>query len=152
MINRTVLVGRITRDPEVKKTQTGVSVVSFTLAVNRPFKTQDNQQDADFINCVAWRNSADFLGNYIKKGALLGVEGRLQSRTYEDQTGRTVYVQEVVCDTVQSLESRAQREASQGYQQAGGFTPQVEPSFTQPSNAKESDEPLLDITTDDLPF
>ena len=137
-LNRTILVGRITRDPELKKTQTGVSVVSFTLAVNRTYK-KEGEQDADFINCVAWRNSADFLGNYITKGALLGVEGRIQTRTYEDQSGRTVYITEVVCETVQALESRSQREGGNtGYQT--GYT-QTTPN-----------EPILDITSDDLPF
>lgn len=134
MINRTILVGRLTRDPELKKTQKGVSVVSFTLAVNRTYK-KEGEQDADFINCVAWRNQADFLGNYITKGALLGVEGRIQTRTYEDQTGKTVYITELVCETVQALESKQQRDKQETYVPA----PKVE-------------EPLIDINTDDLPF
>lgn len=151
MINRAVLVGRITRDPELRKTQNGYSVVSFTLAINRRFKNNQDEQQADFINCVAWNNQADFLARYIQKGALLGVEGRLQSRTYEDQTGKTVYVQEVVCDAVQALESKSQRESQSGYQQ--DYTPTQAPSFSQPSNAKQQDdEPILDITSDDLPF
>lgn len=132
-LNRTILVGRITRDPELKKTQSGISVVSFTLAVNRQF----NKEETDFINCVAWRNSADFLGNYIKKGALLGVDGRLQTRNYEDQTGRTVYITEVVCDNVQSLESRSQREDSNN---------------TNYDGMGKTTEPLIAITDEDLPF
>ena len=152
MINRTVLVGRITRDPELRKTQSGVSVVSFTLAVNRPFRNQDNQQEADFISCVAWRNSADFLANYIKKGTLLAVEGRIQTRNYEDQTGRTVYVQEVVCDTVQALESKSQREQSQGGYQPSGYASDPAPTFSPSNQASQDDEPILDITSDDLPF
>ena len=134
MINRTILVGRITRDPELKKTQSGVSVVSFTLAVNRTFK-KEGEQEADFINCVAWRNQADFLGNYITKGALLGVEGRIQTRNYEDQTGKTVYITEVVCETVQALESKQQRDKQETYAPA----PKVV-------------EPLIEIDTDELPF
>jgi single-strand DNA-binding protein len=134
MINRTLLVGRITRDPEVKKTQSGVSVVSFTLAVNRTYK-KEGEQEADFINCVAWRNQADFLGNYITKGALLGVDGRIQTRNYEDQTGKTVYITEVVCETVQALESKQQRDKQDTYTPA----PKVE-------------EPLIEIDTDELPF
>ena len=133
-LNRTILIGRITRDPEVKKTQSGVSVVSFTLAVNRTYK-KEGEQDADFINCVAWRNQADFLGNYITKGALLGVEGRIQTRNYEDQTGKTVYITEVVCETVQALESKQQRDKQETYVPA----PKVE-------------EPLIEIDTDELPF
>ena len=148
MINRVVLVGRITKDPEVKKTQSGVSIVNFTLAVNRQFKSQDGEQEADFINCVAWRNQADFIGNYITKGALLGVEGRIQTRTYEDQTGKTVYITEVVCDTVQSLESRSQRQERE--QQAQPYQSRDYKKDTE-SNYVE-DEPVLDITSDDLPF
>ena len=111
-LNRTILIGRITRDPELKKTQSGVSVVSFNLAVNRKFK-KEGQPDADFINCVAWNHSADFLGNYIKKGHLLGVEGRIETRNYDDKDGKKVYVTEVVCDTVQALESKSQRQEEQ---------------------------------------
>ena len=93
MINRVVLVGRITRDPELRKTNTGTSVVSFTLAVNRRFSSnQEGGQDADFISCVAWRQSADFMANYVKQGALLGVEGRIQTRNYKFQSDRTFYV------------------------------------------------------------
>ena len=133
-LNRTILIGRIIRDPELKKTQSGVSVVSFTLAVNRTYK-KEGEQEADFINCVAWRNQADFLGNYITKGALLGVEGRIQTRTYEDQSGKTVYITEVVCETVQALESKQQRDKQDTYAPA----PKVE-------------EPLIEIDTDELPF
>lgn len=140
MINRTVLVGRLTRDPELRKTNTGKSVVSFTLACNRRFS---QQEQADFINCVAWERQADFMANYLSKGALVGVEGRIQSRSYDDTSGKKVYVQEVVVENVQGLESRAQR-------QEGGSTPSYdidrEPSFEQ------DDEPILDITSDDLPF
>ncbi|AGN24883.1 single-stranded DNA-binding protein [Erysipelothrix rhusiopathiae] len=157
MINRTILVGRLTRDPELRKTQTGKSVVSFTVACNRRFGQQD---ETDFINCVAWNQTADFMANYLLKGALVGLEGRIQSRSYEDATGKRVYVQEVVVDTLQSLESRAQRQeqgASQGQYQnqnsnQGGssYTPSYqadpEPSFSM------DDEPVLDITSDDLPF
>lgn len=131
-INRTILIGRITRDPELKKTQSGVSVVSFTLAVNRQF----NKEETDFINCVAWRNQADFLANYIRKGALLGVEGRIQTRNYEDQTGKTVYITEVVCESVQSLESKKQRQDTREY------------TYAEPA----PQEPTLEINSDDLPF
>ena len=152
MINRTILVGRITRDPEVKKTQTGRSVVNFTLAVNRQY----NREQADFINCVAWGNQADFIGNYINKGALLGVEGRIETRNYEDQTGKRVYITEVICDNVQALESRGQRQ-TQDY--APAYEQQA-PTFSQPAQApafeqreeREDEAPTLDITNDDLPF
>ena len=108
MINSVVLVGRLVRSPELKKTTNDVSVCQFTLAVNRRF-SKDGEQTADFINCVVWKNQADNLVNYVKKGALLGVEGRIQTRNYE-QDGRTVYVTEVVCDSVQFLEPKKQEE------------------------------------------
>src|SRR5690554_3243770 len=106
MINRVVLVGRITRDVDHRVTQSGVSVVSFTLAVNRNFTSASGEREADFINCVAWRSTADFMKNYVKKGNLLGVDGRIQTRNYEDSDGRTVYITEIVADSVQLLESR----------------------------------------------
>ena len=106
MINRVVLVGRLTKDVEVRKTQQQTSVASFTIACNRRVaKGQDAQ--TDFINCVAWRATADFLGQYAKKGALVGLEGRIQTRNYDDvNTGKKVYVTEVVADSVQLLESK----------------------------------------------
>ena len=106
MINNVVLVGRLTRDPELRKTQTGKSVLSFSCAVNRKFKTET--QTADFINCVAWNQTADFLARYATKGALVGIEGRIQTRNYDDKTGNRVYVTEVVCDSVQLLENKAE--------------------------------------------
>ncbi len=106
MINRVVLVGRITKDVDARATQNGVSVVSFTLAVNRNFASSNGEKQADFINVVAWRQTADFMRNYVKKGALLGIEGRIQTRNYEDATGKTVYVTEVSADSVQILESK----------------------------------------------
>ena len=149
MINRVVLVGRLTRDPKLRKTQTGKSVLSFAVAVNRRFSKEDQ---ADFINCVAWNQTADFIANYLTKGALVSVEGSIQSRSYEDATGKRVYVQEVVAESVNSLESRTQRQEreqqTQPYQSSGntGYQPDPEPSFSM------DDEPVLDITSDDLPF
>ena len=108
-INRAVLVGRLTRDPEVRKTQNGLSVCSFTLACDRNIAKKDqsdSQQLADFISCVAWRQSADFLGQYAHKGTMIGIDGRIQTRNYERQDGTKVYVTEVVADNVQLLESK----------------------------------------------
>ena len=175
MINRVVLVGRLTRDVEVRKTQSGLSVASFTVACDSRRRGQDgaNQSSADFISCVAWRQTADFLGQYARKGALVGVEGRLQSRSY-DRDGQKVYVTEVVCDNVQLLESRAQSEAraqqSNGYQdsyqqpayQQGygqpAYQQSYQPSYSQPvQNTPSYDDGFgspagLDISSDDLPF
>ena len=100
MINRVVLIGRITKEVDSKATSSGVSVVQFTLAVNRNFTNSQGEKEADFIQCVAWRFQADFLKRYVKKGALLGIEGRIQTRNYEDSTGQTRYVTEVIADSV----------------------------------------------------
>ncbi|OHR58563.1 single-stranded DNA-binding protein, partial [Staphylococcus sp. HMSC070A02] len=106
MINRVVLVGRLTKDPEFRTTQSGVDVATFTLAVNRNFKDKNGEQQADFINCVVFRKQAENVNNYLNKGSLAGVDGRLQSRSYENNEGRRVFVTEVVCDSVQFLEPK----------------------------------------------
>lgn len=129
-MNKTILVGRITKEPELKKTTSGFSTLGFTLAVNRQYK-KEGQPDADFISCVALGKTAEFMANYVKKGTLLGVEGRIQTRNYKDQSDRTVYVTEVVCDSVQVLESKK----SQG-------TPKEDNEFVD----------TLDVTEDLLPF
>lgn len=111
MINRVILVGRITKDPEIKSTQSNIPVVSFTLAVNRQFSDQSGEKQADFIQCVVWRKQAENLARFVKKGALLGIEGRIQTRQYEADNGMR-YVTEVVCDSVQFLESKADNAGS----------------------------------------
>lgn len=151
MINRVILVGRLTKEPMLRKTANGTSVATFTVACNRRFTGQNQEQQADFINCVAWRQSADFISQYAAKGSLVGVEGRIQTRSYDDQTGKRVYVTEVVADTVQILESRAasqNRSANQGYQ------PDYNPTaFAQDNNFEDFNTgPTLDISSDDLPF
>ena len=147
MINKVVLVGRITKDPELRKTSTGISTVGFTLACNRRVANAQGGHDADFINCVAWRQSADFMANYVKKGALLGVEGRIQTRNYKDQSDRTVYVTEVVCDSVQILESKKENTntvASNEQTQTNTYGYQ--------ESAPETVYSFLNIYDDDLPF
>ncbi len=165
MINNVVLVGRLTRDPELRKTQSGTSVLSFTTAVNRKFQSQD--QTADFVNCVAWNQTADFLARYATKGALVGVEGRIQTRNYEDKTGNRVYVTEVVADSVQLLESKAEAErrqqmgGGQGYNQFDNQQQNYNQFDNQQSSYQSDDTvdieeefggPTLDISSDDLPF
>lgn len=105
MINRVILVGRITKEIDLRATSSNIYVTQFTMAVNRPFTSQNGEKQADFIQCVAWRNQAEFMKNYVKKGALLGVEGRIQTRQYEDASGQTRYVTEVVVDSVQLIEN-----------------------------------------------
>ena len=148
MINKVILIGRLTKGLELKKTTTGISVVQFTLACNRRFQNQDGGHDADFINCVAYRQSADFLFNYAKKGNQLGVEGRIQTRNYKDKNNQTVYVTEVVCENVQLLESRKDTPTPKEntYQQT------QQASYEQYGSLENSYGDVLDIAADDLPF
>lgn len=106
MINRTVLVGRLTRDPELRYTQGGTAVASFTLAVNRQFTNSQGEREADFINCVIWRKAAENFVNFTNKGSLVGIDGRLQTRNYENKQGQRVYVTEVVVENFSLLESK----------------------------------------------
>lgn len=106
MINRVVLVGRLTKDPEYRTTPSGVSVATFTLAVNRTFTNAQGEREADFINVVVFRRQAENVNNYLFKGSLAGVDGRIQSRSYENQEGRRIFVTEVVADSVQFLEPK----------------------------------------------
>lgn len=155
MINRVVLVGRITKDPVLKKTPTGISVVSFVLACNRRVK-QDGQPDADFISCVAWNKTADFMSKYVKKGTLLGVEGRIQTRNYNDKNGKRVYITEVVAESVQFLESKKDAANNAGAKKGDDA---YHPNETdEQCNYVHSVEDLasnydaMDIASDDLPF
>ncbi|AIM16542.1 MULTISPECIES: single-stranded DNA-binding protein [Neobacillus] len=165
MLNRVVLVGRLTRDPELRYTPNGVAVATFTLAVNRTFSNQQGEREADFINCVVWRKPAENVANYLKKGSLAGVDGRIQTRNYEGQDGRRVYVTEVVADSVQFLEPKG---ASSGNRSNDFYgAPPMEPPFgegsqnqRQTSNqnyTRVNDDPFagsgqIDISDDDLPF
>ncbi|QDW82900.1 single-stranded DNA-binding protein [Staphylococcus chromogenes] len=120
MLNRAVLVGRLTKDPEFRTTPSGVEVSTFTLAVNRNFKNKDGEQQADFINCVVFRKQAENVKNFLSKGSLAGVDGRMQSRSYENKEGQRVYVTEVVCDSVQFLDPKSNNQ--QNNQQQNGQT------------------------------
>lgn len=111
-MNKAILIGRLTRDPELKTTANGVSVCSFTLAVNRRFKNADGNYDADFINCVAWRAQAEFICKYFGKGSLFGVVGSIQTRNYDDKDGKKVYITEVSVDEVHFVGDRKKSEQS----------------------------------------
>ena len=128
MLNSVCLVGRLTKDPELRYTPNNQAVATFSLAVNRNFKSQNGEREADYINCVIWRQQAENLANWAKKGALIGIVGRIQTRSYENQQGQRVYVTEVVANDFQLLESRKDREAgqSQGHGQQD-FELQAEP-------------------------
>jgi len=114
LINRVVLVGRLTKDPELRFTPNGIASCRFTVAVNRTFKGQNGEQEADFINCQAWRKQAENLANFMKKGGLIGLEGRIQTGSYEGQDGKRVYTTDVVADSIQFLEPRNSTGSSQG--------------------------------------
>lgn len=174
MINRVVLVGRLTRDVDLRYTSSGAAVGTFSMAVNRQFTNANGDREADFINCVIWRKSAENFANFTKKGSLVGVEGRLQTRNYENQQGQRVYVTEVVVDNFSLLESRTTTEHRQGEgssastnQNFGGQqnTGNQQTGFTNPQqtgNAPVADnkpaDPFanngqaIDISDDDLPF
>jgi single-strand DNA-binding protein len=118
MINSVSLTGRLTKAPELKFTANGIAVATFTLAVNRMIKKEEGKQDVDFLNCVAWRGTAEIMANHLHKGSLIGVEGRLQSRTYtvtDNGKERTAYVTEVMINDFCFLESKKE-EASQHQQ------------------------------------
>lgn len=109
MINNVVLVGRIVRDPELRYTSQNTAVATFTLAVNRRFKNAQGEREADFINCVIWRQPAENLANWAKKGTLVGITGSIQVRNYENKEGQRVYVTEVLAENFQMLESNSNK-------------------------------------------
>lgn len=172
MINRVILVGRLTRDPELRYTASGAAVGSFTIAVNRQFTNQQGEREADFINCVIWRKSAENFANFTKKGSLVGIDGRLQSRSYENQQGQRVYVTEVVVDNFSLLESRSTSEnrsssapsaAPTNNANNNSFNNNVpnnnaqstnkpENSFEQKADPFADNSQPIDISDDDLPF
>lgn len=138
MLNSTCLVGHLTKDAELRYTTNNQAVATFTLAVNRNFKSQNGEREADFINCVIWRQQAENLANWCKKGALISITGRIQTRSYENQQGQRVYVTEVVADNFQLLEFNKQN--NQGHSQENS-----QPDFSQQA------EPM-NILDSDLPF
>ena len=149
-LNKVILIGNLTADPELKQTQSGISVVSFTIAINRRYQSKnatEGQQTADFINIVAWRQSAEFVSRYFKKGKPILVCGSIQSRSYTDNQGNKRYVTEVVADEVGFVESKS--ESSGG---ASQYTPDAytTPSYSNTNAAEPKFEPVTD--EDDLPF
>lgn len=155
MLNRVVLVGRLTKDPSLSYTPSGVAVSNFTLAVNRTFTNQQGEKEADFINVVVFRKPAENVANFLSKGSLAGVDGRLQSRSYEGQNGR-VYVTEVVADSVQFLESK--RDNSQGNTNTPGNIQKSNTGQNGAFSGQRNDDPFqnvgapIDIQDGDLPF
>lgn len=159
MINNVVLVGRLVRDPELRYTPENHAVATFTLAVNRRFKNAQGEREADFINCVMWRQNAENLANWGKKGSLLGVTGSIQVRNYENKEGQRVYVTEVLVDNFQMLESRtAQENSGQGNStKPTKSSPSFSRNTSTPSFGKSSGDPFaggtpMEVSDDDLPF
>lgn len=144
MINNVVLVGRMTKEAELRYTPSNIAVATFTLAVNRNYKSENGEREADFINVVLWRQAAENLANWTKKGSLVGVTGRIQTRNYDNQQGQRVYVTEVVAERFQLLESRGDNQGQTQQQNAA-------PNFARESNQYGATNPL-DISDDDLPF
>lgn len=170
LVNSVVLVGRLTKDPELKFTPNGVAVATFTLAVNRQFSNQQGEREADFLNIVVWRKAAENVANYLKKGNLAGVDGRIQVRTYE-QDGRRQYFTEIVADNVQFLEPKNSsggggRSNNNDYYGAPPMEPQGTPFGSSNQNQRPNQNngfqhvdknPFegtgqIDISDDDLPF
>lgn len=137
MINNTTLVGRLTKEPELKHTGSGIAVMSFSLAVERNFKNAQGERETDFINCVAWRGTAETLAQFAVKGSLIGITGSIQTRNYQNNEGRTIYITEVVAENFQMLEPKSvtdQRRAEQGGQQNYNQQNQTQNTFNQQNN------------------
>ncbi|EKB3549491.1 single-stranded DNA-binding protein [Listeria monocytogenes] len=160
MMNRVVLVGRLTKDPDLRYTPAGVAVATFTLAVNRTFTNQNGEREADFIQCVVWRKPAENVANFLKKGSLAGVDGRVQTRNFEGNDGKRVFVTEIVAETVQFLEPKnnnAEGATSNNYQSEANYsnnnkTSSYRADKSQKSDSFASEGKPIDINEDDLPF
>lgn len=160
-MNKCCLVGRITKDVEIRYTQNQNACVMFTLAVNREFRNPDGSYGTDFISCVAWNNQAEFLSKYVKKGYLLGVSGRIQTRTYQTQNGETKAITEVIVENIENLTPKPQEQQPQHNQQYNQQEmvniqkPQLKPR-QEPRNMMEQVEQapqqVFDISDEDLPF
>lgn len=151
MINRVVLVGRLTKDPEFRTTQSGIDVANFTLAVNRNFTNAQGEREADFINVVVFRKQAENVNNYLSKGSLAGVDGRIQSRSYENNEGKRIFITEVVADSVQFLEPKGNNNQNISQGQQTGARKQQTGNVSNDNPFANANGPI-DITDDDLPF
>ncbi len=140
MLNKAILVGRLTKDPELRSTQSGVSVVSFSVAVTRSYARQGEERQTDFINCVAFRNTADFISRYFSKGSMIGVDGSIQTRTWDDQEGKRHWVTEVMVNEAHFVESKRDGAAPGGAGAPVGGGAELPMEFGP------------DATDDDLPF
>ncbi len=155
MLNRVVLVGRLTRDPEIRFTQNQRAVCSFNLAVNRNYTSATGEREADFINIVVWGRTAENVSKYVAKGSLVAVDGRIQTRNYDNAQGQKVYVTEVVADSVTFLDSR---NSGPSVQDSGFSEPKNNNSVSHEATFDTNKDPFaefgnsIDISDDDLPF
>ncbi|WP_172369593.1 single-stranded DNA-binding protein [Sporosarcina jiandibaonis] len=163
MINSVVLVGRLTKDPELKYTQGGVAVCRFTLAVNRPFKNAQGENEADFVNCVTWRKQAENTANFLRKGSLTGLEGRIQTSNFEGKDGNRVFMTEIVADSVQFLEPKnnnsnntPSNQSQSNQQQEYTYTQNQQQNTHNQSqggyNVTQNNNGPIEVSDDDLPF
>ncbi|KFZ26961.1 MAG: Single-stranded DNA-binding protein ssb [Candidatus Izimaplasma bacterium HR2] len=153
MINRVVLVGRLTKDPELRYTSSNIPVSKFTLAVNRTFAGPSGEREADFIQCVVWRKQAENLAKFVRKGSLIGVEGRIQTGSYDDKDGIRKYTTEVIGDSVQFLEPKSQQQDNSGYNDNYRQDYQQNNNYQKNNNnTKKESTPTIDVAEDDLPF
>lgn len=147
MINNVVLMGRLVATPELRSTGTGVSVASFTIAVDRAYAKQGEQRQADFIDCVAWRNTAEFITRYFQKGSMIAITGNIQTRNYEDKNGNKRKAVEVVVDNASFCGSKAESGTT------GGYSAPAAPAAPAPSFTSGSESDFEEISEDDdLPF
>jgi len=148
MINQVVLVGRITAQPEVRYTSNQTATCTFSLAVDRNVASQNGERTADFITCVAWRQQAEFLGKYVQKGNIVGITGRIQTRSYQAQDGSNRYVTEIVCDSVRNLSPRSDNNQQMNSQEDNNnYQPRQKEETSQPTKFAKSD-----VADEDLPF
>lgn len=135
MINNTTLVGRLTKNPDLRYTGSGIAVLSFTLAVERNFTNAQGERETDFINCVVWRGTAETLANFAVKGSLLGVTGSIQTRNYQNNEGRTIYMTEVLVENFQMLEPKSVTDNRRNQAGGGGQQQQSNNNYSNNSNA-----------------
>lgn len=155
-MNKVVLVGRITKDPELKYTANNIPVVRFTIAVNRTYQNKNGEKQADFINCIVWRQQAENLAKYMRKGSLLGVDGQIQTSSYDDPNGVRRFITEVLCESIHFLEPKSSgRNDNFGSYQDMNQYESPRPTQRAPEQHKNPFEDMasdFDISNDDLPF
>ncbi|MCT3326980.1 single-stranded DNA-binding protein [Lacticaseibacillus paracasei] len=152
MLNSVTMTGRLTRDVDLRYTQSGTAVGSFTLAVDRQFKSKSGERETDFVNCQVWRKSAENFANFTHKGALVGVQGRIQTRTYDDKNGNKVFVTEVIVDSFALLEPKQSSQNSGSPQRNQSAPGNTNRPRTNTNNQFANNEQSISISDSDLPF